>query len=537
MKKKIVSIILTAAMITGSAMTVCAADGDTGEKVFRYSVLTEPTTLDPNKAKSIGDNEVIHACQEALVRNTAGEITPGIAESWDISDDGLTYTFHLREAYWSDGVQIKADDFVYGLQRLLDPETASEYAFIGEYVKNGYAVETGEMDPSELGVKAIDDQTLEITLESPTAYFLSLMGSAAQYSPVRRDIAEEYGTDFAATADKNVYSGPFVMTSSENQVYEFEKNEKYWDADNIKLDKVELSVIPDANTALAMYESGDLDFVKIPVESVPDYDDKDEEYMNGNEDYLYINEESDNTILSNKDFRLALNYGLNRNAYITLATNDVYTASNTLVMPLVSGNEKEYGEEYTLESYPLDGDTDKAMEYLNKAMEEEGISSPSDITVELTTTDLEAAKKTAEVVQELWTQTLGINVEIKQVTYSDIYGSVLPNGDYQIAFGGWGPDYSDPYTYLELFKSDCSYNYSKYKNDDFDSLLNDSKTETDTKKRMDDLNQAEQIILDDGAFVPLQCRQEHYLLNEKVTGVKFYFCSINIDWVYADITE
>ena len=134
----------------------------------------------------------------------------------------------------------------------MNPETASEYAFIGEYIKNGYAVETGEMDPSELGVKAIDDMTLEITLEAPTAYFLSMMGSSAQYSPVRQDIAEQYGTDFAATADKNVYCGPFILSSSENQVYVFEKNDQYWDKDSIKLDRVELSVIPDENTALAM---------------------------------------------------------------------------------------------------------------------------------------------------------------------------------------------------------------------------------------------------------------------------------------------
>ena len=534
MKKKVTGLFLAAAMTMGIAVAANA-----GEAVFRYSVVTEPTTLDPDKANSIGDNEVIHACQESLVRNTAGEITPGIAESWEVSDDGLTYTFHLRETYWSDGVQVTANDFVYGLQRLMNPETASEYAFIGEYIKNGYAVETGEMDPSELGVKAIDDMTLEITLEAPIAYFLSMMGSSAQYSPVRQDIAEQYGTDFAATADKNVYCGPFILSSSENQVYVFEKNDQYWDKDSIKLDRVELSVIPDENTALAMYESGDLDFVKVPLEAVPNYDDVDYEYMNGNEDYLYINEDSENTIVANKNFRLALNYGLNRNAYIALATNNVYSASNTLVMPLVGGVETTYGEEYDMAStsYPLDGDQEKALEYLQAAMDEEGIASPSDITVELTTTDVEASKKVAEVVQELWTQILGINVDIRQVTYADIYGSVLPSGDYEIAYGGWGPDYSDPYTYLELFKSDCSYNYSNYSNEEFDALMNDSKTETDAKTRMDKLNQAEQIILDDAAFVPLQCRQQHYLLSDKVSNVNFYFCSVNIDWVYAEVAE
>lgn len=510
----------------------------TGEKVFRYAETTDPTTLDPSKSDSILDNEIIHATQSGLVRNTAGDIEGDIAESWDVSDDGLTYTFYLRDAFWSDGQQITAQDFVYGLQRLMDPATASEYAFIGEYVKNGLAVETGEMDPSELGVTAIDDTTLEIDLESPCSYFLSLIGASAEYVPVRQDIVEEYGSDFAATADKNVYSGPFVITSTENEVYTFEKNDQYWDKDSINLDRVELNIVSDTSTQMAMYEAGDLDFVKIPTDSVSQYDDEDSEYMNGNEDYFYINEESDNPILSDQNFRLALNYGLDRNTYIALATNNVYEPSNTLVMPLVSGYDGDtYGDEYTLNSYPLDGDQDTALDYLQKAMDDQGISDPSDITVTITTTDVEASKKIAEVAQELWEQALGINVEIEQVTYSDIYGSVLPNGDYEIGFGGWGPDYSDPYTYLDLFKSDCSYNYSNYSNEDFDALLDQSLTETDEKTRMDLLNQAEQLILDDGAFIPLQCREQHYLLNPKVTGMNFYFCSVNTDWVYADITE
>lgn len=536
MRRKVLSLMLTGALVLSMAAVVpVSADG---EKIFHYAETIDPPTLDPSKANSILANEVAHAAQAGLVRNTAGEITPDIAESWEVSDDGLVYTFHLRDAVWSDGEAITADDFVYGLQRLMDPETASEYAFIGEYVKNGYAVETGEMAPEELGITAPDEKTVEITLERPTSYFLSMMGASAQYMPIRRDVVEEFGTDFAATAEKNVYSGPFVIAATEAGSYKFEKNPNYWDADSIKLDGAELIVVPDTSTQLAMYEQGELDFVKVPTDSVPLYDDIDEEYMNGNEDYFYINSESENTVLGNVNFRLALNYALNRNSYIALATNNVYSPSNTLVMPLVGGYDgKTYGEEYDMGFYPMDGDQEKAQEYLNAAMEELGFSDPSEISVEITTTDIESSKKVAEVAQELWQSALGINVTIRQVTYADIYGSVLPGGDYEIGFGGWGPDYSDPYTYLELFKGDCSYNYSNYHNDEFDKLLEASQTETDEKARMDLLSQAESIILETGAFVPLQCRQQHYLLNEKVSGMNFYFCSINTDWVYADIAE
>lgn len=472
------------------------------------------------------------------MRNTGGEITPGIAETWEVSDDGLVYTFHLREdAKWSDGEPITADDFVYGWQRLLDPETGCLYAFIGEYIKNGYAVETGEMDPSELGVKAIDDQTLEVTLENPTAYFLSLVGSSAQYAPCRKDIVEQYGNDFAATADKNVYSGPFKLTSSENQEYVFEKNENYWDADNIKLDKAIMSYVEKAETQLAMYESGELDYVEIPSASVPEYEGQDNTFLNGNVDYFYINHESENKVLGNKNFRLALNYALNRNSYIKLATSDVYKPSNSLVFEGLQGAEKTYGEEYELNSYPLDGDTDKALEYLDAAMSELGIANASDISVEIVTTDVESSKKIAEVCQELWQTALGINVTIRQVTYSDIYGTVLPGGDFEIGYGGWGADYDDPYSYLELFKSDSFYNYSNYSNADVDADLKASQTEADAKTRMDLLFDAEQRIIDDGAFIPLQQREIHYLVNEKVSGLVFFHCAINLDWIYADITE
>lgn len=537
MNKKMLSVLLAGTMILGASGGAAVVSADSSDGIFRYAETIDPTTLDQSKADCILDNEVAHVTQAGLVRNTAGEITPDIAESWEISDDGLVYTFHLRDALWSDGEPIKADDFVYGLQRLMDPATGSAYAFIGEYVKNGAAVEAGEMAPEELGAVAVDDKTVEITLERPTAYFLSLIGSAAQYMPVRRDVVEEFGTDFAATAEKNVYSGPFVISSTEAGSYGFTKNENYWNADAIKLNGAEMIVVSDTSTQLAMYEMGDLDFVKVPTDSVAMYDDTDEEYMNGNEDYFYINEESTNPILNDKNFRLALNYGLDRNSYILLATNGVYSPSNTLVMPLVAGYDgKNYGECYELDSYPMEGDQAKALEYLQAAMDANGISDPSEISVEITTTDVESSKKIAEVAQELWQQALGINVTIRQVTYAEIYGNVLPSGDYEIGFGGWGPDYSDPYTYLELFKSDCSYNYSNYKNEEFDALLEASQTETDEKARMDLLNKAEQIILDDGAFVPLQCRQQHYLLNEAVSGMNFYFCSLNTDWTYAEFS-
>lgn len=544
MKKRVLAAFLSMAMVAGLA-TGCGtpgggkSDGDSADgKVFRYAVNTLPTTLDPTKGQSIGDNEIQHAVTEGLTRNTAGDIKPGIAESWDESEDGLTYTFHLRkDAKWSDGEPITAADFEYSWKRLVNPETASPYAFIGDCLKNGQAIEQGKMDVEELGVKAVDDTTLEVTLEHPTSYFLSLIGSSGQFAPLRQDIVEKYGTDFAATSEKNVYSGPFVMTSSEDNVWTFEKNDNYWDKDSINLDKCELNYVENTDTQLSMYEAGDLDYVQVPTAYVSDYKDKADVFANGNVDFCYINSKSDNPVLGNKNFRLALNYALNRNDYNKLANADTYTAFNGLVFPGLQAKGTTYGEAYDLNSYsyPLDGDQDKATEYLNAAMQELGIANASDITVEVVTTDADSSKRIVETLQEQWQNALGINVKIRQVTYADIYGKVFPEHDYEIGYGGWGSDYDDPYSYLELFKSDSSYNYSQYENPEVDQLLIASQDEPDTDKRMDELNQAEQDILADGAFVPLQARNVYYMLDDDTTGINFYYCSLNIDWVYADV--
>ena len=544
MKKRVLAAFLSMAMVAGLA-TGCGtpgggkSDGDSADgKVFRYAVNTLPTTLDPTKGQSIGDNEIQHAITEGLTRNTAGDVKPGIAESWDESEDGLTYTFHLRkDAKWSDGEPITAADFEYSWKRLVNPETASPYAFIGDCLKNGQAIEQGKMDVEELGVKAVDDTTLEVTLEHPTSYFLSLIGSSGQFAPLRQDIVEKYGTDFAATSEKNVYSGPFVMTSSEDNVWTFEKNDNYWDKDSINLDKCELNYVENTDTQLSMYEAGDLDYVQVPTAYVSDYKDKADVFANGNVDFCYINSKSDNPVLGNKNFRLALNYALNRNDYNKLANADTFTAFNGLVFPGLQAKGTTYGEAYDLNSYsyPLDGDQDKATEYLNAAMKELGIANASDITVEVVTTDADSSKRIVETLQEQWQNALGIKVKIRQVTYADIYGKVFPEHDYEIGYGGWGSDYDDPYSYLELFKSDSSYNYSQYENPEVDQLLIASQDEPDTDKRMDELNQAEQDILADGAFVPLQARNIYYMLDDDTTGINFYYCNLNIDWVYADV--
>lgn len=517
-----------------------------GEKLFRFATGTEPTTMDQSKGNSIADNEVQRALTEGLVRLVDGEILPGLAESWEISEDGLTYTFHIRDGLlWSDGETLTVDDIVYGFKRLVDPETASPYGWItgsdAAHILNADAVLAGEMDLDELGVAKVDDNTMTLTVDTPVPYLISLLGSCTEFSPVRQDYVEQYGTDFAATADKNVYSGPFVLESSENQELHYVKNPNYWNADAVNFDQVIQYIVTDDSTRVAMFDSGDIDYVAIPNEQVPLYEGQDQSYQNGNDDYLYINSASETQpLLQDANFRLALNYGISRTEYISLATNDIYDPGCTFVLPMLSGvNGGTYGEEYgdQLAAFPVDGDVEKAQEYLTAAMEAANISDPSEITVELVITDAESEKLIGEVIQQQWQTNLGINVEIRQVTYSEKYGTVLPNGDYELAYGGWGPDYDDPNTYLALFNGNSPYNYSKYKNEEFDALMAQATVEQDAKTRMDILAQCENILLQDGAMVPLQYRTVHYLLNENVSGINFTVGAVNFDWPFGDIAQ
>lgn len=508
------------------------------EKVFRYYTTTEPNSLDPSMGNSIGENEIQYAITESLVRNIAGDVQPGLADTWEADSTGTVYTFHIRDdAMWSDGVKITAYDFEYGLKRLANPETGSGYAWILSFIKNADDVMYNGLDLDEMGVKALDESTLQIELAYVAPYFLSLMGSSGQFAPIRQDLVEQYGQDFAATADKNVYSGPFKLISTENLKIVFEPNEYYWNKDAVKFDRVELSIVSNSDTALALYESGELDYVVIPTAQVPNYLDapNQHEFINGNTDWMYINCEDPQ--LSNKNLRLAMNYALSRVDYNTLANNGVYQPFNGVVNNIVSGLDGKYFSEMYPDNriFPVEGDQAKAQEYLALAMQELGVSNASDIVLELTSTDNESTKKICEVVQNLLQTNLGIVVNIRQVTYNEIYSTVFPTGDYQFGYGGWGPDYDDPYTYLELFLGSNPNNYSNYVNPEVDALLAQARSDSNEASRMDALGEAEKLILEDGALLPLQMRTVHYLLDDDLTGIVFYYGSVNIIWAFGDV--
>ena len=541
MKRKLTALALVSVLLI-ITLTSCGSTGsgsyDTSV-TFRYGINTPPDTLDPSLCNSLTDNEFQHAITEGLTRTTGGVTSPGIAESWEISADGLTYTFHLRDAVWSDGKPITADDFIYSWRRLADPATNSAYAFAIWTVENGKEINLNGADPETLGIRKIDDKTLEVKLVNPTAYFISYIGNQPSFAPLRRDYVEKYGADFATSPETNVYSGPFVLTEVSENRWSFEKNPMFWDADNIRICRTEAIFNEDGHEQVEMFNNDELDFAYVPNDSVIKYknEEKVNHYLNGNIDFCYINTNSENKILGNRDFRLALNFAINRKLYNHNANDDAYKPYNAVVFPGLNGKDGvTYGEAYWVDSYayPMEGDIDVARTFLRKAMADLEIESPDDITVELTTIDREAEIRIAEELKAQWEAMLGIHVKIRRESHADIYGTIYPSGDYEIGYGGWIPDYNDPYTYLELWRSDNT-SYNQYSNEEFDKLLDASVTETDFEKRMNMLNQAEKLLLADAALVPLQAKDKYYMLNPRVKDLTLSFFNITIDWAYAGL--
>lgn len=539
MKKKMLALLLASACVIG-ALGGCttpktSVDGkkentESGDNILRYSATSDPPTLDPQLINSIPSMTVCYHIFDGLMRNEEGVLKPGVAESYEMSDDGLTYTFHLRESYWNDGEPVTAQDFLYGFQRLEDPKTASEYAFIGMIIKNAAQVNTGEMEVSKLGVSAPDDKTFVVELEHPASYFLFMLSNAS-FMPCRQDLVEKHGKDFAAEPENNVYNGPFVLKKwAHGDRLVLAKNEKYWDADSIKLAGAEIITVSDGTTSVAMFDKGQLDFSDVPTTLSANYAGKTVAYYDGSEDYMVMNERE--APFSSKNMRLAINYALDRESYIKLAHDGIYLPSTRYVPGEVSGAKDSYGEEYSYEAYPAKGDAKKAQSYMEAALKDLGVSSAKDISIELLTGDTENSKREVEVIQAQLQDTLGIQVNIKQVPYKQRL-QMEASGDFQMVVTGWVPDYPDPYSFLELWTTESSYNHAGYSSEAYDKYIQQSQEITDPVKRMDALFNAEKTLCDDAVVVPLQLRQKEMLVNEKLKGLETYFVGISYDFTHA----
>ena len=527
---------LAAMLLLVFAGTALAA----GNKLV-FSQEAEIPALDPQKSNSSPSFVVGNAVFENLVRNVDGKPTPGAAESWKISPDGKTMTFTLRDSKWSDGKPVSAGDFEYAFKRLLDPATAAEYAFAAYYIKGAQEFNLGKnKDPNSVGVKAVNPKTLVITLNNPTPYFLGYLGYNC-FAPCRKDLVEKYKEKYATTAETAVYNGPFVLKEwKPEQEKTFAKNQNYWNKKAIKLDEVKILQISDTNTALSMFENGELDFVDVPANLFSQYQKagKVKVFYNGATDWMKINIRKNpaKPWLSNVNFRKAMAYAIGRKKYCELSTKGLYVPSYRFILPLVRGDKGLYGKEFPLKYYTDDAKPAEAKKYMAKAMAELKISDPSKITVEYLIQDMEECRLMAEVLQQQLESTLGIKFKIRLVTRKQ-RSELEAKHDYDMVYHGWMPDYDDPMTYLETWVGGSSQNNSGYASPKFDKLVENAQIEKDASKRMKMIFEAEKTILDDAPLIPLQIRRKAWMASPKLKGLSRPLVGAEYDFVRAYFTK
>ncbi|TYP58557.1 peptide ABC transporter substrate-binding protein [Thermosediminibacter litoriperuensis] len=538
MLKKLTAILLSMLIVAG-ILTGCSNTATKSSKELVFSIPSEPPTLDPQLATDQYSIIVGNAVFEGLVRYYDGKVYPGMAERWDVSEDKKVYTFHLRDAKWSDGSKVTAYDFEYSIKRLLDPKLASGYANQGYYILNGEEYNLGKInDPNQVGVKALDEKTLQITLKSPTKYIESLLGFIS-FLPSKKELVEKYAEKYAADADKMVYNGPFIIKEwKHEQEIVLVKNPNYWAKDKIKLEKVRILIITDPNTAYQMFENDELDFADVPTPLVEKVKSEGNAltYMDSFEYFIRFNMKKEGKpYLANENFRKAIGFAIDREDYINMAFKGVSKPATRYIPPTLSGLEKKFAEEFPYEFYTKKADVAKAKELLNKAMQELGITDPSQINIEITVDDSSGTKEGIEAIQDMLVKNLGINVNIKIVTFKERLQR-MRSGDYEVMITRWGPDYDDPMTYLDYWTMSEGMINSGWTDEKYNELCNAAKNTSDFAKRNEILFEAEKYLLEKGAVVPLYFREKVWVKKDYVKDlVRTFSSGSDPDFIYASI--
>jgi oligopeptide transport system substrate-binding protein len=499
----------------------------------------EPPGLDSAKTTDTLSFEVLNQVMDGLIRVGEGyKNEPGIAETWDISTDGLTYTFHLRkDAKWSDGKPVTSQDFKYAWLRAADPNTASEYGFFTHYIKGAQDFNT--LDPKaadfktkyddlkgKVAIDTPDANTLKVTLANPTPYFLGLMGFATFY-PQREDIVNKFNTKvgdkieekYAADFDKMVYNGPFVVSEwKHDDSMVITKNPQYWDASKVKLEKVSYKMVKDSNTYVQMYETGDLDSTTLSGAFVEKYkSDPGFFLMPDLSTFWLVLNQAKNPAFKNLNLRKAISFALDRKSFVdNVLKNGSLPAGGAVPPQLGSGvPSKDFRSAAGVLLNPTPN-KDEAKKAWDAAKKELGQDS---FTIKMLTDDGDVSKRQGEAIQAMLQDGLpGLKVELEPVTFK-IRLDRTKKKDYDMVFAGWGPDYNDSTTFLDLWKSDSSFNDPGWKNPAYDELLKKAAAEPDVNKRLDSLVSAEKLLMSELPIIPVYHRTVARVRRPYVKGV------------------
>ncbi|WP_304354069.1 peptide ABC transporter substrate-binding protein [Brachyspira innocens] len=478
----------------------------------------ELNTIDPTlNDETYGYIYINHAFEGLLNKDINGNIVGGVAESFDISDDKLAYTFYLRDnAKWSDGKKVTANDFVYSYRRAVDPKIASPLSYLMEYIKNAKDIIRGKQSVENLGVKAINENTLVIELEEPTIYFTDLLASGGVYMPVREDIIEKYGDDWTWNPDTYIGNGAYKMTERKpDEKIVFEINTNYWNYTNQVAKKINFVLIADEYISLNAVRTGDVDF-SINAPPIGEIENLIKENLMAVSDIIgtyYIDLNTRDKTLSDKRVRKALSLAIDRNYIVSNIGYGKLIAAEAFVPPAVKGLEKSFREESS--NYIIANNYNQNIEEARKLLAEAGYPNGENFPILELKVSSGFYTTVMEAVQQMWKEALNIEVAVR-TEESKITLPFRESGNYQMARTSWTGDYDDPLTMLQIMTSDSDINYGGFSNARYDSLIDFAITATNAKERMEALKEAESILFEEVPIIPFIYRTDFLVVNPKL---------------------
>ncbi len=534
MKFKKFAAITASALCFTFAFAVTSAIAETNV-VFNLGEASK--SIDPQLVTGITGSQVDVACMEGLTDIKAGgKIVPAGAASWDISKDGLIYTFHLRkDAKWSNGEPVTADDFFFGMKRALEPATASQYSYFLYNVKNAEAFNVGKIkDFKDVGIKVIDKYTLQITLANPCTYFLQLLSAPTTF-PCNEAFFKKVGSSYSLSPDKMLYNGPWQlksMVTGDGGNYTFTKNPYYWDAKNIKIDNLKFDLITDPNTVALMFMTGQLDLATITANQLNQFSGSKEVFYFPAGGIWYLELNVTNKYLKNENIRKAISLAINRDQLCTDVLKDHSTPALAFVPPGTKGPDGKTFREAN-GNYNIKENLTEAKELYAKGLKELGVTGP--ITLKLLVNQAGENVPICVYVQQQLLQNLGINVQLDVETFQSRLLKMQQH-NFDMCYAGWIPDYNDPLTYLNLFVTGGGNNDPQFSNKEYDSLISTATNSSDDTVRMADMHKAENILMAQMPIVPLFYPSTIYLKKTWLKGVEFTQITpaVNFRWAYVD---
>lgn len=458
-----------------------------------------------------------HAFEGLLTKDINGKIVGGSSDKWEISEDKLKYTFHIREdAKWSDGKKLTADDFVYSYRRVVDPKTASPIAYLMYYIKNAKDINIGKKQIDTLGVTAIDENTLTIELENPTLYFEDILASGGCYVPVREDIINKYGDDWTWNSESYIGNGAYKMTERKpDELIAFELNTNYWDYKNQVAKKINFVLIADEYISLNAVRTGDVDF-SINAPPIGEIESLIKENLMAVSDIIgvyYLDLNNKDKTLSDKRVRKALSLAIDRNYIVSNIGHGKLIAAESFVPPVVKGVEKSFREESS--NFIIANNYRNNIIEAKKLLAEAGYPNGENFPILEVKVSSGFYTTVLEAIQEMWKNNLNIDVVVR-TEESKITLPFRQSGKYQIARTSWTGDYNDPLTMLQIMTSESDINYSGFSNERYDYLINFATTSTNEKDRMEALKEAEAILFEEMPIIPFIYRTDFLVVNPKL---------------------